>query len=112
MPAGRGRSGARRFVAVERIEPAMLRDCTAEQVATGLPGRRIESVERSGKFLIVELDGGAFLDSPPGHDRPVAGRPARIESAHTRFLFRLRGRRQGRSSPWSSATSASSAGFT
>ena len=49
------------FTSVDKVEPAMLGDCTAEQVLSELPGRRVEAVDRLGKFLIVRLGapGGA-----------------------------------------------------
>jgi formamidopyrimidine-DNA glycosylase len=99
------------FIAVERVEPAMLRDCTEQQVRELLPGRRVESVGRQGKFLVIALEGGAFLTlhlGMTGHFlvAPVAPQPvgppasgaqddstvslaAKSPSAHTRFLFAL-----------------------
>lgn len=47
-----------RFVAVKSAEPAMLADCSEEQLVTGLPGRSIEDVGRLGKFLFMRLGGG------------------------------------------------------
>ena len=77
------------FEAVIRIEPAMLRDCTPEEVRSELPGRQIASVDRHGKFMILPLSGDAFLTlhlGMTGHMLidPVESRP------HTRFLFALR----------------------
>jgi formamidopyrimidine-DNA glycosylase len=81
------------FVTVDRTEPTMLRDCSADQVRAGLPGRRIESVDRLGKFLIVALDDDAYLTLHLGmtgqllidaEDVAIDGGP------HTRFLFLLR----------------------
>jgi formamidopyrimidine-DNA glycosylase len=89
------------FVAVERTERVMLRDCTAEEVCAGLPGRRIESVDRLGKFLVVALDGGRFLtlhlgmtgqllvDSVGDGARRATRTDADGPRAHTRFLFEL-----------------------
>lgn len=98
------------FVTVESIEPAMLRDCSEDDVRALLPGRRIEDVGRHGKFLVVALDGGVFLTlhlgmtgqllvDPADTCPPVrtgggaaAGRePATAGGAHphTRFVFRL-----------------------
>jgi formamidopyrimidine-DNA glycosylase len=76
------------FVAVELVEPAMLRDCAAAEVEGLLPGRSIERMERIGKFIIVVLDDGLFLTLHLGMtgqlliDPPEAG-------THTRFVFRL-----------------------
>lgn len=50
-----------RFLAVNKVEPAMLRDCTESQVQEGLPGKRILSIERIGKFLIAALSEDTFL---------------------------------------------------
>ena len=82
----------RRFIAVEMVETAMLRDCIEQQVIDLLPGRHVRGVDRIGKFLVVALDEDAFLTlhlgmtghflvTPPG----VSGEP----TAHTRFRFTL-----------------------
>jgi formamidopyrimidine-DNA glycosylase len=77
------------FVAVEKIEPAMLRDCTPELVESVLPGRQILSVDRIGKFLLVELQGSYFLTLHLGMTGQLLIDPTG-DSVHTRFLFRLR----------------------
>jgi formamidopyrimidine-DNA glycosylase len=87
--------GGAAFVAAERIEPAMLRDCTPEQVESVLPGRHILSVDRIGKFLLIELQGGYFLTLHLGMTGQLLIDPVG-DSVHTRFLFRLRDAR-GRS---------------
>ena len=90
------------FTAVERIEPAMLRDCEPDRLLTGLPGRRIKSVGRSGKFLVMELSEDMFLTLHLGMtgqlllglDEEGAFTPLRPQAAvdaHTRFLFELSG---------------------
>ena len=76
------------FLSVERVEPFMLRDCTAREVRTLLPGRRIERVERLGKFLIVVLDGDLFLTLHLGMTGQLLIDPGN-DGAHTRFAFRL-----------------------
>jgi formamidopyrimidine-DNA glycosylase len=76
-------------MAVELIEPAMLRDCTPEQVESLLPERRIESVDRIGKFLLVRLQGDFYLTLHLGMTGQLLI-DASDESVHTRFLFRLR----------------------
>jgi formamidopyrimidine-DNA glycosylase len=81
----------KRFAAVERIEPAMLLDCTGPQVRRLLPGRQVRSVERIGKFLVVALDGDTFLTlhlGMTGH-LLVSQSLALPSSPHTRFLFAL-----------------------
>jgi formamidopyrimidine-DNA glycosylase len=76
------------FTAVDQAEPFMLRDCWAQDVERLLPGRRIERIDRLGKFIIVELDEDLFLTLHLGMtgqllmDPPDAG-------THTRFAFRL-----------------------
>jgi formamidopyrimidine-DNA glycosylase len=90
------------FTAVRLVEPAMLRDCTPEELIGGLPGRRIEAVERLGKFLVLPLSlrgddsddsGSAFLTLHLGMtgqllvDPSDAGPEGR--SVHTRFLFEM-----------------------
>jgi formamidopyrimidine-DNA glycosylase len=77
------------FTTVEQTEPAMLRDCVVEQVSAGLPGRRIESVERLGKFLIVALNDGAFLTLHLGMTGQLLVDPKDGPGPHTRFLFEL-----------------------
>jgi formamidopyrimidine-DNA glycosylase len=78
------------FLAVEQVEPFMLRDCTSDEVRTLLPGRRIERVDRLGKFLIVVLDGGLFLTLHLGMTGQLLIDPGE-DGAHTRFAFRLAG---------------------
>jgi len=76
------------FSAVERTEATMLRDCTSTGLITGLPGRRIEAVQRHGKFLVMRLDGGVFLTMHLGMTGQLLLDPTDA-SAHTRFVFRL-----------------------
>jgi formamidopyrimidine-DNA glycosylase len=90
------------FTAVERVEPAMVRDCAPDDVRSGLPGRRIESIDRLGKFLVIRLSGDMFLtlhlgmtgqllvdrDEEGGYTPLHAHAPA---DSHTRFLFELVG---------------------
>ena len=76
------------LLSVERIEPFMLRDCTPKEVRTLLPGRRIERVDRLGKFLVVVLDGGLFLTLHLGMTGQLLVDPEE-GGAHTRFSFRL-----------------------
>lgn len=76
------------FLAVERIEPFMLRDCAPEDVQTLLPGRRIERVDRLGKFLIVVLDGDMFLTLHLGMTGQLLIDPG-DDGVHTRFAFLL-----------------------
>jgi formamidopyrimidine-DNA glycosylase len=77
------------FAAVERSEPAMLRDCDEEQLRKELPGRRIETVERLGKFMVLCLSGRAFLTMHLGMTGQILIDPSE-STAHTRFLFELR----------------------
>jgi formamidopyrimidine-DNA glycosylase len=77
------------FAAVERSEPAMLRDCGDEQLRKELPGRRIETVERLGKFMVLCLSGRAFLTMHLGMTGQILIDPSE-STAHTRFLFELR----------------------
>lgn len=78
------------FTEVWRTEPAMLLDCTADGVRAGLPGRRIERVERLGKFLVVTLDGAAFLTLHLGMTGQLLVDPNDGLGPHTRFLFELK----------------------
>lgn len=78
------------FVDVARTELAMLVDCSAEEVCTRLPGRRIECVDRLGKFLVVELDGGVFLTLHLGMTGQLLVDPKDDPGPHTRFLFGLK----------------------
>jgi len=80
---------ARKFAEVERVEPAMLLDCAVEDVGAVLPGREVHSVERLGKFLIVRLDGKAFLTLHLGMTGGLLVDPKDGPGSHTRFLFRL-----------------------
>jgi formamidopyrimidine-DNA glycosylase len=68
----------------------MLLDCTADQLRDELPGRRVESVERLGKFLIVVLQGKAFVTLHLGMTGQLLV-DAEASSPHTRFLFELTG---------------------
>lgn len=76
------------FVSVEQIEPFMLRDCGPEEVSSLLPGRRIDRVERLGKFLIVALDGDLFLTLHLGMTGQLLIDP-QDGGTHTRFAFVL-----------------------
>jgi formamidopyrimidine-DNA glycosylase len=76
------------FATVDRVEPPMLRDCTEDQVRARLPGRRVISLDRLGKFLVVVLDDDAFLTlhlGMTGHLLIGTG----DDGPHTRFLFEL-----------------------
>jgi formamidopyrimidine-DNA glycosylase len=79
------------FQAVRRIEPAMLRDCSPEEVLEGLPGRRIEAVERVGKFLVKGLDHCTYLTLHLGMTGQLLVDPADT-SVYSRFVFGLRSR--------------------
>ena len=76
------------FVSVEQVEPFMMRDCAPEQVQSLLPGRRIERIDRLGKFIIVVLDGGLFLTLHLGMTGQLLLDPA-ADGGHTRFAFQL-----------------------
>ncbi len=77
------------FRTVVSVEPSMLRDCTPEQAAEGLRGRRIEAVERLGKFLVVRLDGDNYLTLHLGMTGQLLVDPVDT-SVHARFVFRMR----------------------
>ena len=84
----------RRFVTVERVEPAMLGDCTEQQVRDLLPGGRVDRVERLGKFLILVLSGQRFLTVHLGMTGQLLLRAERAErsevlNAHARLVFSL-----------------------
>ena len=108
-----------RFVSVERIESAMLLDCTPEQIRAELPGRVVEEVARKGKFLVLVLTEDAYLTLHLGMTGHLlvarelgsgeavqrgtggtgAGRTGKSQAAgaevsdpHSRFLFSLRSR--------------------
>ena len=78
------------FQTVDRIEPSMLRDCSAEEVRAELPGRRVEAVDRLGKFLIIRLGGDAYLTVHLGMTGQLLVDPADV-GAHSRFAFGLSG---------------------
>ena len=78
-----------------------LRDEDPARFVAGVTGRRIEAVGRRGKQLVIDLDGGAFLDRPPQDDRPAVRR-ARVPAASTRTS----------ASRWRSTTAASCASAT
>ena len=102
------------FASVEKVEPFMLRDCTADDVHRLLPGATVEEVARLGKFIVVRLRGegtpyltlhlgmtGQILLShtpAPPESLPVAATVGRADSdagaghPHTRFVFHLRTR--------------------
>jgi len=82
-----GLSGAT-FVAVESVEPAMLRDCGAAEVEKLLPGRTIERMDRIGKFIIMVMDDGLFLTLHLGMTGQLLIDPPE-PGMHTRFAFRL-----------------------
>jgi formamidopyrimidine-DNA glycosylase len=76
------------FLVVEQVEPFMLRDCSPEEVIDLLPGRRIERVDRLGKFIIAALDDDLFLTLHLGMTGQVLVDPM-DRGVHTRFVFRL-----------------------
>jgi formamidopyrimidine-DNA glycosylase len=78
------------FQTVDEAEPSMLRDCSAEEVRAGLPGRRVEAIDRLGKFLIARLDGDAYLTLHLGMTGQLLVDPTDV-SVHCRFSFGLRG---------------------
>jgi formamidopyrimidine-DNA glycosylase len=51
----------RRVVRVELLWPGCVATPTAEELAAELPGHMIERAGRRGKFLVLDLDGGAAL---------------------------------------------------
>lgn len=83
----------------------MLRDCSADNLRSELPGRTIADVDRLGKFLILRLDGegdlfltlhlgmtGQILVTPRADEtagRRVGAAPAVEAQPHTRFVFIL-----------------------
>lgn len=77
-----------RFEAVLKIEPSMLRDCNAGDLMDGLPGRYVQEVGRTGKFIIVRLDGETFLTLHLGMTGQLLVDPEE-GSRHTRFVFSL-----------------------
>jgi formamidopyrimidine-DNA glycosylase len=83
------------FLSVEQVEPFMMRDCRPEDLFTLLPDRRVERVDRLGKFLIVVLDGGVFLTLHLGMTGQLLMDPGE-SGGHTRFVFTLRGGAVGR----------------
>jgi formamidopyrimidine-DNA glycosylase len=76
------------FRSVLQAEPTMLLDCTVEQLRRELPGRRVESVKRVGKFMIVPLSGDGYLTLHLGMTGQFLLDPAG-STAHTRFRFEL-----------------------
>jgi formamidopyrimidine-DNA glycosylase len=91
-----------RFLAVKAVEPAMLRDCAAEDLRHDLPGRTITEVGRLGKFLTLRLDGdgdryltihlgmtGQILVAPLPAAADAGADPAVEAQPHTRFVFIL-----------------------
>lgn len=88
------------FVSVNKIEPAMLRDCTAAELERKLPGLVVEEVTRLGKFLIVRLDNpgsgrSCYLTLHLGMTGQLLLHRAKVPvlGPHSRFLFMLE--RQG-----------------
>jgi formamidopyrimidine-DNA glycosylase len=73
----------RKLVRVEILDPRWSRPLTPEELTTGLSGRRVQRLERRGKYLIWRLSGEVFLvqhlrmtgsilhepDPEPGHVR-------------------------------------------
>ena len=78
------------FASVDRTEGAMLRDCTASEVVDRLPGRTINRFDRLGKFIVVGLDGDAYLTLHLGMTGQLLIDPEE-PSKHVRFVFRLTG---------------------
>ena len=81
----------KRVALIEKVEPAMLRDCTEGQVWEFLPGSRIEGVERLGKFLVLPLSETRFLTLHLGMTGNilVSAEPPEAWGPHARFVLRL-----------------------
>lgn len=77
----------RRIVAVERAEPFMLRDVSAEELAAAVPGRRVEAVRRRGKFLWLPLDDGQVLTIHLGMTGQLLLQAEPPVGDHVRFTF-------------------------
>lgn len=82
-----------RFVAVKAVEPAMLRDCSEDDLHEQLPGRVVLEVTRLGKFIVAKLDGeGEYcLTLHLGMTGQILLRPGGdlAPQRHSRFLFIL-----------------------
>ena len=84
------------FLSSDLVEPAMLRDCSAEELEKCLPGLRVEQVARLGKFLLLRLS-GADLQQPyyltlhlgMTGQLLLHRRAAPALGPHSRFWFRL-----------------------
>jgi formamidopyrimidine-DNA glycosylase len=76
------------FKSVKSIEPAMLLDCGERQMRKELPGARVISVDRLGKFMVLPMSGDLFLTLHLGMTGQILIDPT-DSSAHTRFLFEL-----------------------
>ena len=82
----------RRFGDVERVEPSMLRDTTAQELRVALPGARVDSVLRRGKFLLIALSGGNVMTVHLGMTGQLLTLPVAAPlPAHARFVFTLGG---------------------
>jgi formamidopyrimidine-DNA glycosylase len=81
----------KRVALVEKVEPAMLRDCTEGQVREFLPGSRIEGVERLGKFLVLPLSETRFLTLHLGMTGNilVSAEPPETWGSHARFVLHM-----------------------
>ncbi len=76
------------FLSVDEVEPSMLVDHSAAQMRSELPGRRIESVSRLGKFLLVTLDADVCLTFHLGMTGQLLVDPQEAGS-YSRFSFEL-----------------------
>ena len=72
-PAGRRPASGLTFVAVEQVEPFMLRDCSRGGAATRCcPARRVDDGRPAGQVPHHRASTAIVLPhAPPGHDRPV-----------------------------------------
>lgn len=75
---------------VEEADLFMLRDVTEEELRRRLPGKRVESVQRRGKFLILPLSDSLYLTIHLGMTGQllILGDEAQALT-HVRFSFRL-----------------------
>ena len=85
------------FVSVRELEYSMLRDCRPEQLKSWLPGAKVSSTERVGKFILLELKPGGsssfvfYLTIHLGMTGQLLINP-RDPGKHVRFVFEMRGR--------------------
>ena len=82
----------RRFLAVQVGAKRLRQQSSPQELRRWIPGRRLESLRRRGKYLLFDLEGGVTLLIHLGMTgRLLTGPPPSPPLPHVHLVFRLEG---------------------